>query len=299
MSANNFIAGSADNKPLPSSRTVCGHQCSGRRKGAPQGRNALVLSFLGALLCAALFFPLSASAQTSQEELKKALRQVLKENPELVMDVLKDNSETVLDIAQQGNIIRKRKALRAQWEEDVKQPKKVDLKDRAFLGKAAAPVTVVAYSDFTCPYCRQAEHALNQLMEKHSGKLRYTFKALPKDEPASISLAKISTAAFMMDEEKGWKLYEALFQNVEKFEREGEAFLKETSASAGFDYKKLKAEAAGAAVEARLAADRKEADGLGITGTPYFLVNDILIRGAVSRDLFEEAIEMALGAASK
>ena len=255
------------------------------------------IRFLTALLALSLCFsscPSPSMAQPSQEELKKAIRQVLKDNPDLVMDILKENSETVLEIAQQGNTLRKRKAVHAQWQEDLKKPKTVDLKDRAFLGKPDAPVTIVAYSDYTCPYCRQAEHILVQLMEKYSGKVRYVFKVLPKEDPVSLTLAKYSTAAFLLDREKGWKLYELLFGNVEQFEREGESYIRQVSTELGFDYKKLKAEASGTRAEARLAADRKEADGLGITGTPYFLVNDLLIRGAVGRDLFEEAIELAL-----
>lgn len=265
-----------------------------RLHGKKHRPGSLLAVFFSLILSLVLLAPMPASAQPSREDLKKAIREVLKENPDLVLDILKGHSETVLEIAQEGNILRKRKALRAQWDEDIKNPKSIDLKDRAFLGNADAPVTIVAYSDFTCPYCRQAEHTLTRLMEKYKGKLRYTFKVLPKDDPASLSLAKYSTAAFYLDPEKAWKLYETLFANVEKFERDGEVYIKEVSAGLGFDYRKLKAEAASPKVEARLAVDRKEADGLGITGTPYFLVNDLLIRGAVNRDIFEEAIELAL-----
>lgn len=236
----------------------------------------------------------AVAAEGSPEALKAAVREVLKENPDFILDILKDNSETVLEIAQQGNILRKRKAMLAQWEHDTKEPKKVDLDERPFRGNKDAAVTIVAYSDFTCPYCRQAEFTLRQLMKKYGDRVRMTFKALPKDDPFSQALAKYSTAAFIMDEKKGWEFFDILFNNVEQFEREGEAFLKETGTGLGYDFRKLKAEAGSSKVQARLDRDRKEADRLGISGTPYFLVNDLMVRGAVSKDLFEEAIEMAL-----
>ena len=278
------------------------------RQGGLRTLSTVLPLFLCLCLYAAL--PLQAFAQPSQADLKESLRQLLKENPELVLDIvkenpklvldiLKDNSETVLEIAQQGSSLRKRKAIRAAWDEDIKKPKKIDLEGRAFLGKTDAPVTIVAYSDFTCSYCRQEEPVLAALLKKYQGKVRYTFKALPKSEPTSTTLAKYSTAAFMLDPEKGWKLYEELFRSAEKFERQGEDYIKEVSASLGFDYNTLKAESESSKVKDRLEADGKEADILNISGTPHFLVNDLVIRGAVDQELFAEGIEKALGAVSK
>ena len=107
-------------------------------------------------------------------------------------------------------------------------------------------------------------------------------------------MAKYGMAAFMQDSAKGWEFYDALFNNADQYEREGEAFLKATAARVGLDFKKLKAEAGGAKVQERLDIDRAEADKFGISGTPYFIVNDLIVRGAVPKDMFEEAIEMAL-----
>jgi protein-disulfide isomerase len=249
--------------------------------------------FLLLVLCFAS--PTAAfGAAPSQAELKSALKALLKENPDIILDVLQDNSEMVLEIAQQGNLLRKRKALLAQWERDAEEPKTVALEGRPFRGAPNAPVTIVAYSDFTCPYCRQAELTMGQLLAKYPDTIRMTFKALPKDDPFSLALAKYSTAAFMLDETKGWEFFDKLFQDVERFERDGESYLKATSVALGYDFRKLKTEAGGEKVQARLAQDRKEADALGVSGTPHFLINNLMVRGAVSKDLFEEAIEMAL-----
>lgn len=250
---------------------------------------ALLLGLVFAAFCCP-----ALAAAPDKEAFKAMLRETLKENPDLVLDILKENSELVLDIAQQGNIQRKRKAMLAQWEQDAKAAKVINTQGRAFRGKANAPVTIVAYSDFTCPYCRQAEYIVQQLMKKYEGKVRMTFKPLPKDDPFSQAAAKYCLAAFRLDEAKGWRFFDALFKNTEEYEREGDDFLKKTAAELGFDFKQLYAEAGGAAVQQMLEADSKEADGFGISGTPHFLVNDLLVRGAVSKDLFEEAIQMAL-----
>lgn len=257
-------------------------------------RDFQIILLLG-LLAFPAFFAFPAAAASSDDALREAVRRLLKEHPELILDTLKENSETVLEIAQQGSILRKRKATLAQWEKDAKERKTIDVRDRAFRGNIKAPVTIVAYSDFTCPYCRQAEVTITQLLKKYDGTIRVTFKALPKDDyPLSQATAKYATAAFMMDPQKGWKFFDVLFNSVSQFEREGENFLKTTAAEIGLDFKKLKADAGSVKVQERLDADRAEADALGISGTPYFLVNDLVARGAISKDLFEEAIEMAL-----
>ncbi|MDR2801567.1 MAG: thioredoxin domain-containing protein [Desulfovibrio sp.] len=241
----------------------------------------------------------TAQCAPSSGVTKDEVRQILKENPDLVLDILKDHSETVLEIAQQGNMLRKRKAMLAQWEQDAKQKKIVNLEGRPFRGNPRAPVTIVAYSDFTCPYCRQAEQTLAQLLKKYEGRIRVAFKVLPKEDPVSVTAARYSTAAFILDPAKGWLFLDALFSGIDQYEHEGEDFIKKTTESLGYDFRKLKAEAGGSAVQQRLDADSKEADGFGITGTPHFLVNDLMIRGAVSRDLFEEAVDKALQLAGK
>jgi predicted DsbA family dithiol-disulfide isomerase len=101
-------------------------------------------------------------------------------------------------------------------------------------------------------------------------------------------------AAFMTDQSKGWEFFDALFNGAEQLERDGESFLKAAATRAGFDFKKLKTDAGSLKIQERLDADRSEADKIGVSGTPYFLVNDLVVRGAVSKDLFEDAIEMAL-----
>jgi protein-disulfide isomerase len=240
-------------------------------------------------------------AQTGTDEaaVREAVRRELAEHPELVLDVLKNNSEIVLEVAQQGNMLRRRKSLLAQWEQDVKRHKVVKVDDRSFRGKADAPVVMVVYTDFTCPYCRQAEYDVARLLQKYEGKLRVTFKALPKDDPVSVTAAKFATAAFLLDPVKGWEFHDALFNGAEQYEREGEEFLKKTAEDLGYDFKKLKSEAGGPAVRQRLDFDAGEADNLGISGTPHFLINDLMVRGAVGRELFEEAVETALRHAGK
>ncbi len=234
------------------------------------------------------------SSGVDKAELRNALRELLKKEPDLVLDVLRNNSEVVLETAQEGSNARRRKAALAQWEQDAKTPKKYSAETPAQRGSSKAPVTIVVYSDFTCPYCRQADAVLEELYPVYKDKVRILFKPLPKDDALSMNAARYALAAFLQDKEKGWNYYRALFAGVADLDRDGETFLKALAVREGLDMKRLVADAAGSKVKAQLEADSAEADTLNVPGTPYFLVNDLVVRGYVPKETFALAIDTAL-----
>lgn len=263
-------------------------------------RSLCVLLVLCLMCC--LAFPVSLqAAPIEREEFAKMLREALRDNPDMVLDVLRSHSETVLDIAQQGSDQRVSKKLQAQWRLDMQQPKQVALEDRPIRGTADAPVTIVAFSDFTCPYCRQAESTLRALMERHSGKIKFVFKHLPlKGRKNSDIAAMYHIAATFQDPEKAWKLYDLLFAGGPRIAEEGEPFIKAMAEEAGLDMKQLAAEMKKATrVNTILNEDMDDARRLGIDGTPNFLVNNLIVRGALPLDFFSEAVSMALSEAKK
>ena len=242
----------------------------------------------------------AALSDADKAEVRDVVRQLLRDEPELVLQLLQANSEAVLEIAQQGNISRKRKLLLAQWQRDAAEPKQINTEARDFRGADDAPVTIVAFSDYSCSYCLQSEAVLENMLVRFKGKVRVLFKPLPKeDSPVSLAAAKYSLAAFLQDADKGWQLHALLFEQIDLLDQGGDPFIKTLAEELGLDYKKLRADAASSRVEKILAGDRAEADALGVTGTPFFLVNDLVIRGALSEELFEEAVKMALELAAK
>jgi protein-disulfide isomerase len=258
------------------------------RSATPRSRFTLFL-----VLCLPLF-PCAALAADGAQ-LKEAVRQVLRENPDLILDVLKNNSEMVLEIAQQGQNLRSRRTMRAQWESDIRTPKSPSLEGRAVRGNLKAPVTIVAYSDYQCPFCRMAEENINALLAKYPDKVRLVFKALPNAKnDLAVAVARYGTAAFNQEADKAWQFHDALFAGADQIEKNGDTAVKALAIQSGLDLKRLLADAASAKIQDRLADDEAEAEGFGIRGTPYFLMNDILVRGAVPRDMLEEALQKAL-----
>ena len=210
----------------------------------------------------------AASSAVTTDNFAELLRETLQKNPDLLLSVLRENSEAVLDIAQEGSNQRRHKSLIAQWKAELNQPKEVDIKDRPFRGAADAPVTIVAYSDFTCPYCQQAAGTMEKVLKENQGKIKYVFKHFPLETTGVADVLK-----------------------------DGEPAIVNAAKDAGLNMKKLAADVKRKDVRAEVDADIAEGQRIGVQGTPYFLINNLVARGALSSDLFKEAINMALQAA--
>ena len=101
-------------------------------------------------------------------------------------------------------------------------------------------------------------------------------------------------AISQQSEEKAWQFYKALFADRDQLIADGEAFLKKTAESLNVDMKRLAKDVHSKKVTDIIAEDQQDAQKLGIEGTPYFLVNNLVVRGALPLDLFKSAVDMAL-----
>lgn len=256
------------------------------------------------LICMTVLFTAEAAlaaASANREVVREELKSILKENPDLILDILRQNSEIVLDIAQQGSDLRRLNSLKAQWELDLTVPKRVNLAGRPTIGPEKAPVTIVAFTDFTCAYCSQGEVTLKNIYESYGGKVRLVYKSLPMaTHPGSVEAAQFMLAAYAQDKTKSWKLFNNFFDNrVRILANDGHAFLRSAAIEAGLNMTKLLEDAKSQSVQKIIDEDNLDADMLGFGGTPSFLVNNLLIRGALQEDFFRIAVDMALAEAEK
>lgn len=233
-------------------------------------------------------------ASISESALEEAVQKLLQERPDLILEVLRRNSEAVLDIAQQGSNLRRKHNLEAQWRDDMKKEKSVRLGDRPVLGNPDAKVRIVAFSDFSCHFCEQASKNIEQLRKEFGDDVSLVFKHLPLDEKGPGGMASAYFIAIaMQDEPKAWQFYDAMYANRDRLLAEGEPFIKKTAQGLGLDMKKLQKDVQGRRVREILAQDQEDGQKLGVEGTPYFLVNNLVVRGAVPIDIFRAAVEMA------
>lgn len=236
----------------------------------------------------------ATAAAPSQAELESALQKLLQERPDIILEVLRRNSEAVLDIAQQGSNLRRKHNLEAQWREDLKKDKKVRTADRPVLGNPDAKVKLVAFSDFTCHFCEMAAKNIDTLRNEYGNDVALIFKHLPLDEKGPGGIASAYFIAIgMQNEPKAWEFYKAMYANRERLLAEGEPFIKRTAQELGVDMKRLQKDVNGRKVKEILSQDQEDGQKLGVEGTPYFLVNNLVVRGAVPIELFRAAIDMA------
>lgn len=156
-------------------------------------------------------------------------------------------------------------------------------------GSSQAAYTLVEYSDFQCPFCRQGSRTVEELRRKYGKRLRHVYKHLPMPNHASaMPAARCFEAAKRQSPEKAWVFYQKFFAYQSRL---GEAFCREIAEGAGLDYEQLKKDAAGALIRRRIDADIAEAKKFGFDGTPSYLLNGIPVLGYYPVEHFDELIE--------
>jgi len=183
-----------------------------------------------------------------------------------------------------------------QREKDFKSPKKPKLsKDRAVLGSLSAPIVIVAYSDFQCPYCSRGANTIEEVRKKYGKKVAFVFKHLPLPfHSMAQPAAEYFEAIAIQDPKKAYQFHDQVFKNQEKLQSEGENLLNEISKNVGADLARLKKDRNGPLVKKRIEEDKKEAQEFDIQGTPGFIVAGVALKGAYPIAAFEEIIEKRL-----
>lgn len=145
----------------------------------------------------------------------------------------------------------------------------VDVRDAAEAGNEDAPYQVVVYSDFQCPYCRAAAMAMNDLLKKSPEKVHLYFKHFPlKQHPQAEKAAAAAEAALLQG--RFWQMHDIIFNNATSLADDS---YQKFADMLGLDVTRFNTDAASPAVAAKIAADRSEAEFLGLDGTPFFVVN--------------------------
>jgi Na+/H+ antiporter NhaA len=158
-------------------------------------------------------------------------------------------------------------------------------------GPVDAPVTIVEYADFECPHCRRATPVLKELLGRHPGQIRLVFRHLPlTDVHANAALAAVASEAAAA-QGKFWEMHDILFANQDDLMP---ADLKRYAAKIGLDVERFERDLLSERFDNRVAQDIDSADAAGVAGTPTFFINDVLYRGARTREAFEAEIGAAL-----
>lgn len=169
--------------------------------------------------------------------------------------------------------------------------KQINTKDAPALGPADAPVEIVVFSDFQCPYCASLAPVLHQVVEKYPDKVRVAFKNFPLEMHRMAAPASLAALAAHR-QGKFWPYHDRLFENHKQLSEEK---LVEIATAIGLDLDKFNADRKSPELQARVMQDLQDGRNADVRGTPAVFVNGKLLRDR-SPNGFSEGIDKALQA---
>ncbi len=157
-------------------------------------------------------------------------------------------------------------------------------------GPADAPVTIVEFSDYQCPYCAKAEATLQQLLANYPGKVRLVYRNFPlPSHPQSAKAAEAGVCA--AEQDKFWPLHDAMFAHPEAL---AVPDLKKYARDAGLDGTMFDQCLDSGGGAKSVEKDRQAADKAGVESTPSFFINGRLLAGAVPYDQLRQIVDEEL-----
>ncbi len=212
------------------------------------------------------------------------------------LDVSRSSEEIQAEVA-------KREATEAEEAMKRRDELEVAIAGLPMRGNANAPITIVEFSDFQCPFCSKGAATMDELLEKHGDSLKFVFKHFPLGfhqwaKPAAIA----SYCAGQQNPEAFWTLHDKFFEKQKEITpgniiAKSKEFLAESGVemdvwtTCAEDSSSEAYKSASAAIDADVALGSK----LGVSGTPGFFVNGQFLNGAQPASAFEPLIAKAKG----
>jgi protein-disulfide isomerase len=174
---------------------------------------------------------------------------------------------------------------------DPAQRYTIDLNGAPVRGQPDAKITLVEFVDFQCPFCARVQPTLQQIRDAYGDQVRVVFKHLPLSfHPKAAGAAAAAEAAHRQG--KFWEMQELIFANQSTLDDE---HYRAWAQQLGLDVAQWEKDRQSPEVLARIAADAKEAEKLGVSGTPAFFVNGRFLSGAQPFASFKSVIDQEIG----
>jgi len=160
-----------------------------------------------------------------------------------------------------------------------------------FKGSEKARVTIVKFEDFHCPFCKQAQPTLNELLSRYNGQVRLVHKDLPLESlhPQARQAAEAARCAY--EQGKFWEYHDTLYANSPKASADD---LKSYGKEVGLNVDSFDRCFASGKYKAVVQKDLNEGAQLGLSGTPTFFINGREISGNLPLKAFEAIIDEEL-----
>jgi protein-disulfide isomerase len=184
------------------------------------------------------------------------------------------------------------------------QVKSLHLEDRATLGPASAPITIIEFADFECPYCARAFGEIETVVQTtYKDKVKLIWKNFPLPSHDWAQQAAIAEeCARQQNPSAFWQFASSFYRDQSEITSQNlRAHIDQYTTAAGLDPKALNACVLSDKTEAKVNEDRKDGSSIQINSTPTFLVNGIEVVGLPTSNVFDFVItsQLAEKAASR
>ncbi len=166
-------------------------------------------------------------------------------------------------------------------------------------GKADAPVTIIEFSDFQCPFCAKFyKETLPSIDSQYikTGKVKLVFRDFPLSSIHQTAQKAAEAGECAHEQGKFWEMHNKIFDNQESLSVDN---LKKWAADLGLDTTKFNSCLDSGKYESEVEDDVEDAQAAFVSGTPSFFVNGVAVSGALPYDSFKQIIDSQLNAASK
>jgi protein-disulfide isomerase len=166
--------------------------------------------------------------------------------------------------------------------------------DDPFLGDEDAPLTIIEFSDFQCPFCKRArDDAIRQIEEEYvkTGKVKLVYRDFPLTSIHPLAQKAAEASECADDQGKFWEYHDLIFENQQSLSNSN---LKVWAEQLGLDTKEFNSCLDSGKHADEVRADTSAATGAGGRGTPFFIVGNQPLSGAQPFSAFQAAIEAQL-----
>lgn len=236
------------------------------------------LTVTGLVLCIA-FLGWSLPAQAANRitpQLEEEVLQIILNHPEVILESLQ---------AYQQQQQQQQEQARQTFLQDIKSNPKALIGESPTNGAAESKIVLIEFSDFQCPYCAKADQTLKQFMAKHQNEVTLVYKHFPLTSihPQALSAAKAAWAADRQG--KFWQYNDALFTQQDKL---GDELYLEIAQSLNLDLEQFNRDRNVA--DTAITQDMQLAEKLGVSGTPFFVMNEEIFSGAMQLSNMEKVL---------
>ena len=240
---------------------------------------ARLIGFLGVVLFS-VAVAFAGDLAVDEQQLREIVKEVIKENPKLIFD-------TVNNYVKEQQKKSQQQALEASFKNRIND---VVADNNPTKGHKNAPITIIEYTDFQCPYCARGAKTIDRIVEMYPEKVRLAFKNNPlKFHAQALPAAKAALAANRQG--KFWEYHDLLFKNSASLNEE--KFLK-FAQDLGLDMEKFNKDRNSEEIAKQIESEQASASKHKLTGTPSFVLNGVVIRGAQPPKNFVNVIDRLL-----